>query len=56
MSWLNHKIALTFIDGTAGMAFAMTEREPADLAESLDIETTLHIGDSEWVVSGYALT
>src|SRR5262245_26378900 len=50
MGWFSRKVALTLIDDATGTAFATTEMPPADLPESFEIETTLHIGEADWSV------
>src|SRR5262245_50356745 len=50
MGWFSRKVALTLIDDATGAAFATTMMPPADLPESFEIETTLHLGEADWSV------
>jgi hypothetical protein len=50
MSWFSRKVKVTFIDDATGSAFATTEMPPADLPETFEIATTLHLGDTDWSV------
>lgn len=50
MGWFSRKIAVTLIDDATGAAFANTEMPPADLPESFEVETTLHLGEADWSV------
>ncbi len=50
MAWFSRKVLVTFIDDATGAAFATSELLPADLPESFEIDTTLHLGESNWSV------
>jgi hypothetical protein len=47
MKWFSPKVKITFIDDVTGRAFARTEMSPADLPESFELNTTLHIRGKE---------
>jgi hypothetical protein len=50
MDMLNRNVRVILIDDRTGTAFATTERPAANLPESFEIETTLHLGDTDWSV------
>ena len=50
MAWFNGKVKVTFIDAATSEPFATVEMPPADLPETFEIETTLHLGDADWSV------
>jgi hypothetical protein len=50
MGWFSRKVLVTLVDDATGAAFATTKMQPADLPESFEIETTLHLGDADWSV------
>jgi hypothetical protein len=50
MGWFSRRVVVTLIDDATGAAFATTKLPPADLPESFEIETTLHLGDADWSV------
>jgi len=50
MGWFSRKVQLTLIDDATGAVFATTQMPPADLPESFEIETTLHLGEADWSV------
>ena len=50
MAWFSRKVLLTLIDDHTGAAFATSKMEPADLPESFEIETTLHLSGADWAV------
>lgn len=50
MAWFGSKVAVTFIDDATGNTLGVTEMPPADLPESFDLDTTLHLGDEDWSV------
>lgn len=50
MAWFSRKVAVTLIDDATGTPFATTEMPPADLPESFEVETTLHLGEADWSV------
>ena len=50
MGLFSRKVLLTLIDDATGAAFATTEMPPADLPESFEIATTLHLGEADWSV------
>lgn len=50
MGWFSRKIAVTLIDDATGAPFATTEMPPADLPESFEVETILHLGEADWSV------
>jgi len=51
MGFFNRKIHVTFIDDATGEVFAKTEMPPTNLPESFEIETTLHLGEVNWLVT-----
>ena len=50
MGWFTRKVQVTLIDDATGAAFATTNMPPADLPESFEIATTLHLNDADWSV------
>lgn len=50
MGSLHQNVTVTLIDETTGTVFATSEVPAADLPESFDTETTLHLGDADWSV------
>jgi hypothetical protein len=50
MGWFSRKVLLTLIDDATGAAFARTEMPQADLPESFEFETNLHLDDADWSV------
>lgn len=50
MGWFSRKVQVTFINDATGEPFANTRMPPADLPETFEIETTLHLGDADWSV------
>jgi hypothetical protein len=50
MAWFSGKVLVTLIDDATGAAFATSNMPPANLPESFEIETTLHLGDADWSV------
>ena len=50
MGWFSRKVLVSLIDDATGRALATTKMPPADLPESFDIETTLHLGETDWSV------
>jgi hypothetical protein len=50
MGWFSRKVAVTLIDDATGAPFAKTEMPPADLPESFEAETTLHLCEADWSV------
>jgi hypothetical protein len=50
MSWFSRKVKVIFIDDATGSVFATTEMPPADLPETFEIATTLHLGDDDWSI------
>jgi hypothetical protein len=50
MRWFSRKVTVTLIDEAKGAPFAVSEMAPADLPESFEIQTTLHLGDTDWSV------
>lgn len=50
MGWFGRKVLVTLIDDATGAAFATTKMPPADLPESFEIETTLHLGEADWSI------
>lgn len=50
MKWFRQKITVLFIDDQTGAAIAKTELAPADVPESFAVDTTLHLGDTDWSV------
>jgi hypothetical protein len=47
---MSGKVLLTLIDDATGRVFATSEMPPADLPESFEIATTLHLGEVDWSV------
>jgi hypothetical protein len=50
MARFNRKIAVTLIDDVTNEPIGVTKMLPADLPETFERETTLHIGDVDWSV------
>jgi hypothetical protein len=50
MSWFSSKVKVSFIDDTTGESLGVAEMPPADLPESFELDTTLHLGDDDWSV------
>ncbi len=50
MGWFSRTVLVTLIDDATDAAFATTKIPPADLPESFEIETTLHLGEVDWSV------
>jgi hypothetical protein len=50
MAWFSSKVEVTFIDDATGESFGVTEMPPADLPESFELDTTLHLGNEDWSV------
>lgn len=51
MGWFGQKkVVLKLIDDGTGAVFATTEMPPADLPETFETETALHLGDANWSV------
>ncbi len=50
MTWFSSKVTVTFIDDATGESFGITEMPPADLPESFELDTTLHLGNDNWSV------
>jgi hypothetical protein len=50
MAWFSRKVAVTLIDDATGAVLTTTELPPGELPESFEIETTLHLGDTDWSV------
>jgi hypothetical protein len=50
MRLFSRKIQVAFVDDATGETFAKTEMPPANLPESFEIATTLHLGDADWSV------
>jgi hypothetical protein len=50
MGWFSRKIVITMIDDVTGAAFATTKLPPANLPETFEIATTMHLGDADWSV------
>jgi hypothetical protein len=50
MGWFSRKVLVTLINDATGEAFAITKMAPTNLPESFEIETTLHLGESDWSV------
>jgi hypothetical protein len=44
------KVTVTFIDEATSEPFATVDLPPADLPETFELETTLHLGNAEWSV------
>jgi hypothetical protein len=50
MELFSRKVTVTFIDDATGVAFGTAQLSPADLPESFESATTLHLGDTDWSV------
>ncbi len=50
MRWFSSKVKVTFIDEATGESFGITQMPTADLPESFELDTTLHLGDEDWSV------
>lgn len=50
MDSLSRNVLLTLIDDATDEVFATSEMPAADLPETFEIETTLHLGESDWSV------
>jgi len=50
MAWFSRKVQVTFIDDATGAVFATSHMPPANLPESFELDTTLHLGDDNWSV------
>jgi hypothetical protein len=50
MRWFRSKVKVIFIDDTTGERFSVAKLQPADLPESFELQTTLHLGDEDWSV------
>lgn len=50
MAWFSSKVRVTLIDDATGESFGVTELPPADLPESFQRNTTLHLGGEDWSV------
>jgi hypothetical protein len=50
MSWFSRNVKVILIDDATGSTFATTEMPPADLPETFEIATTLHLGAADWSV------
>ncbi len=50
MAWFSSKVEVTFVDDATGESFGVTQMRPADLPESFELDTTLHLGGAEWSV------
>jgi hypothetical protein len=51
MAWFDHKITVTFINDATNETIGVTQIPPNDLPESFELETTMHLGDSSWIVA-----
>ncbi len=50
MGWFSRKVQVTFINDATGEVIGTTRTPPADLPETFEIATTLHLGDADWSV------
>ncbi|MEQ8789256.1 MAG: hypothetical protein RIC55_23380 [Pirellulaceae bacterium] len=50
MAWFSRKIEVTLIDDSTGETIGVMKASPDDLPASFDRETTLHLGDADWLV------
>jgi len=50
MAWFSNKVSVTFIDNSTGKIIGVTEMPSADLPESFQPATTLHIGEVDWSI------
>ena len=50
MGWFSRKVLVTLIDDRSGAPIATTKMPTAELPESFEIETTLHLGEVDWSV------
>lgn len=50
MAWLSRKVAVSFVDEATGAVFAQSSMPVGDLPDSFQIDTTLHLGETDWSV------
>ena len=50
MAWFCRKVTVEFIDEADGAVFASSIMPVDDLPDSFEIDTTLHLGESDWSV------
>jgi hypothetical protein len=50
MESIDRRVAVILINDATGAPFATVKLPPADLPESFELETTLHLGDIDWFV------
>jgi hypothetical protein len=50
MAWFSRKVTVEFIDEADGAVFASSIMPVDDLPDSFEIDTTLHLGESDWSV------
>src|SRR6478609_4441659 len=50
MAWFKREVTVTLIDDVTDEPIGVTKMPPADLPETFERETTLHIGDVDWSV------
>ena len=50
MGSIDRQVVVTLINEATGAPFATIELPPTDLPESFELETTLHLGDTDWSV------
>ena len=50
MAWFSRKVTVTFVDDATGAVFATSNMPVGDLPDSFQIDTTLHLGETDWSV------
>jgi hypothetical protein len=50
MAGFSSKVEVTFIDDATGESFGVAQMPPANLPESFELDTTIHLGDDDWSV------
>lgn len=50
MGWFSRKVTVEFIDAASGAVFASSDMPVDDLPDTFEIDTTLHLGESNWSV------
>ncbi len=51
MAWFNNKITVTFINDATNTTIGVTQMSPNDLPESFELETTIQLAGSSWMVA-----
>lgn len=52
MAWFNRDIAVAFVDEASGTEFARSNIPVDKLPDTFEIDTTLHLGETDWIVVG----